>query len=50
MSDEAAHLRSQAKRCRRLAETVSNERDRAMLRRIAREFDETADEIEKKNS
>jgi len=48
MSDEVAHLRSEARRCRRLAESVSSERDRAMLKRVARDFDEAADELEKK--
>lgn len=48
MSDEAAHLRSQAKRCRRLAESVFNDKDRAMLRRVAVDFDEAANELEKK--
>jgi hypothetical protein len=50
MSDEAAHLRSQARRCRRLAENVSSDADQAMLRRVAKDFDEAADELEKKNS
>lgn len=50
MSDEAAHLRSQAERCRRMAEYVSTEDDQAMLRRVAREFDEAADKLEKKQS
>jgi hypothetical protein len=47
MSDEAAHLRSQARRCRRLAENVSSERDQAMLRRVAKDFDEAAAALEK---
>ena len=46
MSEEAAHLRSQAQRCRRLAEHVTSETDQAMLRRVARDFDEAADELE----
>ena len=50
MSDEAARLRGQAKRCRRLAESVSTEADQAMLRRVARDFDEAAEELEKKAS
>jgi hypothetical protein len=50
MSDEAAHLRSQAKRCRRLAENVSVEKDRAILRRVAKDFDEAADELDKKDA
>ena len=48
MGDEAAHLRSQAKRCRRLAENVSTDEDQAMLRRMAKDFDEAADALEKK--
>ena len=47
MSDEAEHLRSQARRCRRLAKSVANDRDAAMLQRIAREFDEAAEALEK---
>jgi hypothetical protein len=48
MSDEAAHLRSQARRCRRLAQNVSTDKDQSMLRRVAKDFDEAADELEKK--
>ena len=48
MDDEAANLRSQARRCRRLAENVSNGKDRAVLRRLARDFDEPAEELEQK--
>jgi hypothetical protein len=50
MSDEAAHLRSQARRCRRLALNVSTDKDQAMLKRVAKDFDEAADELEKKPS
>ncbi|HKC03067.1 MAG TPA: hypothetical protein VKC17_07165 [Sphingomicrobium sp.] len=50
MSDETAHLQSQAKRCRGLAESVSTEKDQAMLRRVAKDFYEAADQLEKKNS
>lgn len=50
MADEVLHLRSQAKRCRRLAENVVDEKDRAMLARVAKDFDEAADELEKHNS
>jgi hypothetical protein len=46
MDDEVANLRDQARRCRRLAESVSTEKDQAMLRRVARDFDEDADELE----
>ena len=49
MSDDVAHLRSQAKRCRRLAESVSTDKDQAMLRRVAKDFDEAADALEKKS-
>jgi hypothetical protein len=48
MSDEVEHLRSQAKRCRRLAESVGSDKDQAMLKRVAKDFDEAADELEKK--
>ena len=47
MSDEAAKLRSEARRCRRLAENVSNETDQAVLKRLAKEFEEAADELDK---
>jgi len=50
MSNDVAHLRSQAKRCRRLAESVSTDADQAMLRRVAKDFDDAADELEKKNN
>jgi hypothetical protein len=48
MDGEVAQLRSQARRCRRLAENVSSDQDQELLRRIAKEFDEAADELEKK--
>ena len=48
MEDEAAKLRSEARRCRRLAENVSGVKDQALLRRLARDFDEAAEAIEKK--
>jgi hypothetical protein len=50
MSDEVTHLRSQARRCRRLAENVSSDKDQAMLTRGAKDFDQAADELEKKKS
>lgn len=50
MDGEVAHLRSQASRCRRLAESVSTDQDQAMLRRLAKDFDEAADELEKKKT
>jgi len=46
MTDKAAHFRSQAERCRRLAENVSADQDQAMLRRVAKEFDEAAAQSE----
>lgn len=46
MTGKAAHFRSQAERCRRLAENVSTDQDQAMLRRVAKEFDEAAAELE----
>ena len=48
MSDEAARLRNQAKRCRRMAEIVSADEDQAMFTRVAKDFDEAEDELEKK--
>jgi hypothetical protein len=50
MIEEAARLRNEAKRCRRLAESVSTDRDQAVLKRVAKEFDEAAAELEKKTS
>ena len=50
MSEEVTHLRSQAKRCRRLAEHVTSEGDRAMLRRVAKDFDDAAEALEKQAS
>ncbi len=47
---EAARLRIEAKRCRRLAENVSTDQDQAMFRRVAKDFDEAAAELEKKTS
>lgn len=48
MTQDVAKLRSEARRCRRLAENVSCEEDQALLKRIARDFDEAADELERK--
>ena len=45
MTDEATRLRNEACRCRRLAENVSCEEDQALLKRIARDFDEAAEEL-----
>ena len=50
MSDKAAHLRSQAKSCRRLAHSVLRDEDHKLLTRVAMEFDEAADAIEKKQT
>jgi hypothetical protein len=48
MSDEATKLRNEARRCRRLADSLSSEADQAMLRRFAKDFDRAADEAETK--
>lgn len=50
MPDEAARLRKEASRCRRLSEYVSSDEDQALLKRVAKDFDEAADELEKKSS
>jgi len=50
MDGEVTHLRSQASRCRRLAENVSTDQDQAMLMRLAKDFDEAADELEKRKA
>ena len=50
MSEEATHLRTEAKRCRRLAEYVSSDQDQAMLKRVAKDFEEAAEELERKSS
>jgi hypothetical protein len=49
LNDEAARLRSQVKRSRRLAENVTSDKDQAMLKRVARDFDEAADDLENRN-
>jgi len=49
MSDEAAHLRTQARRCRDMAEYASSEEGQAILRFVAWDFDEAADGIENMN-
>lgn len=43
---EAAHLREQAARCRRLADGILNKEDAATLRKMAEDFDMKAAEIE----
>ena len=47
MAENAARLREEARRCRRLADYVSSDDDQAMFKRLARDFDEAADKIEK---
>ena len=43
---EAAYLREQAARCRRLAAGILNKEDAAMLRKTAEDFEAKAAEIE----
>ena len=43
---EAAYLREQAARCRRLANAILNEDDVATLRKVAEDFEAKAAEIE----
>ena len=50
MSEEVTCLRYLAERCRRLAESISIEQDQAMFRRVAKEFDEAAAELEMQTS
>ena len=50
MSEESINLRSQARRCRRLAEYVSSDQDQAMLKRVAKDFEEAAKELERNSS
>jgi hypothetical protein len=47
MCDEVSRLRSEARRCRWLAGTVAAEKNQAVLRHLAREFDEAAEELER---
>ncbi len=46
MSDEASRLRKEACRCRRLADYVSSDKDQALFKRLARDFDKAAEELE----
>ena len=50
MIEEVARLRKEAQRCRRLAESVSSDQDQAMLKRVAKDFDEAAAALEKKTN
>ncbi len=50
MSDDAAYLLGQAKRCRDLATGVSDERIRQTLRQMADDFDRRAAELAAKPS
>lgn len=49
MSDETTYLRTQAKRCRGMAEHASSEEGEAILRFVARDFDEAAERLENIN-
>lgn len=48
MSDDAAFLREQARRCRRLARAIATPDVVETLSRMARDYDARADEIEKR--
>jgi hypothetical protein len=48
MSDEAAFLREQARRCRRLARGIATPDVAETLTRMAGEYDARADNLEKK--
>lgn len=48
MTEDAAKLRSEAERCRRLADYVSSDEDQAMFTRLGKDFDQAAEELEKK--
>ena len=47
MSEDAAFLREQARRCRRLVRNVATPDVVATLNRMAAEYDERADKLEK---
>ncbi|HEX8573079.1 MAG TPA: hypothetical protein VF759_10035 [Allosphingosinicella sp.] len=49
MSEDAAFLREQARRCRRLARDVAPRDLVATLKQLAVEYDERADRLETKN-
>ena len=48
MSDDAAFLREQARRCRRLARGIATPDVVETLSQMARDYDARADEIEKR--
>ena len=50
MSIEVTCLRYLAEKCRRLAESVSIEQDQATFKRVAKEFDKAAAELEMQTS
>ncbi|HEX8513270.1 MAG TPA: hypothetical protein VF688_09195 [Allosphingosinicella sp.] len=50
MSDDAAFLREQARRCRRLARGVATPDVVATLNQMAVDYDARAEEIEKRSS
>jgi hypothetical protein len=49
MSDDAAYLREQARRCRRLARGVATPDVAETLERMAVDYDARADEMEKRH-
>ncbi len=49
MSEETTYLRTQAKRCRGMAEYASSGEGKAILQFVARDFDEAADGLENMN-
>ena len=50
MSEDAAYLREQARRCRRLARGIATPDVAATLNRMAVEYDAKAEEMEKRDS
>jgi hypothetical protein len=50
MSEDAAFLREQARRCRRLARGVATPDVVVTLNRMAEDYDSKAEEMEKRNS
>lgn len=46
MNDDVEQLRCQAQHCRDLAEAHYDDRTQLMLRSMARQFDENADQLE----
>jgi hypothetical protein len=47
MGDHVAHMRQEAKRCRDLAQYMSGEFLREMLKRLANDFEREADRMER---